>query len=320
MNTALITGAAGFIGSHLVEGLLERGYRVRGVDDLSTGDRDRLDAVWEDESFSFVEGDVRNAETVATAVQDVDVIFHLAAYISVAGSVEHPALASDVNCVGTARVLEAARSADVEGAVLASSTAVYGPDPPVPTNEAAAVTPDSPYALSKAYGEELAGQLTVPAVAVRYFNVYGPRQDPSGEYAAVIPAFIERMLAGKRPIIYGDGEQTRDFVFVEDVVSATIQAGEAVLEAEGLENDEVSTGSCPAFNVATGNRLSINELVEVLNALFGTDLEPIHEPPRPGDVKHSGADISRAREVLGYEPRFDFGAGLERTIEFYRDG
>jgi nucleoside-diphosphate-sugar epimerase len=301
METALVTGAAGFIGSHLVEGLLDRGYRVRGLDDFSTGHRANLATVWDDEAFAFVEGDVRDSETVERATEGVDCVFHLAARTSVPGSVEHPAETTAVNCTGTAAVFAAARERDAR-VVFASSAAVYGSDVPVPTPEDAGLSPESPYALSKRYGEGLVRGLGIDAVALRFFNVFGPGQDADGPYAAVIPAFVERMRAGTPPVIYGDGEQTRDFVFVEDVVDATIRAAE-----------RGTTGR--VYNVGSGGRVSILELVDALNDVLGTDLDPVHEDPRPGDIRHSGADISRARADLGYEPSVGLREGLAETVD-----
>jgi nucleoside-diphosphate-sugar epimerase len=303
METALVTGAAGFIGSHLVEGLLDRGYRVRGLDNLSSGRRENLTTVWDDEAFAFVEGDVRDGEAVARAADGVDFVFHLAARASVPASVEQPANTTDSNCTGTATVFAAARERDAR-VVFASSTAVYGSDAPVPTSEDAALSPESPYALSKQYGEDLARQLELDAVSLRFFNVYGPRQDASGAYAAVIPAFIGRMRAGERPVIYGDGEQTRDFVSVGDVVDATIRA------AKGGTTGRV-------YNVGSGRRTSITELVAALNDVLGTDLDPVYDDPRPGDIRHSGADISRARAELGYEPDVDLREGLAETVAYW---
>jgi nucleoside-diphosphate-sugar epimerase len=305
MRTALVTGAAGFIGSHLVEGLLERDYRVRGFDNLSTGSRENLAGVWERDQFAFTEGDVRDQQAVAAAVEGVDAVFHLAADTSVPGSFDHPERTTAINCTGTANVFGAAREASVESVVLASSAAVYGSDVSVPVSEDAPPAPESPYALSKRYGEQLASQLAdadgFDAAAVRYFNVFGPRQDPSGAYAAVIPAFIDRLLAGEPPVIFGDGEQTRDFVYVTDVVEATIAAAEQ---------------DCPpVVNVGSGQRVTITELAETLTDLLEADVDPVYDPPREGDIRHSGADISRAREHLGYEPSVALAEGLARTVE-----
>lgn len=309
MSTALVTGAAGFIGSHLVEGLVDRGYRVRGFDNLSEGDRSRLASVWNHDSFAFVEGDVRNAATVRNAMSDVDYVFHQAAFVSVPKSVAAPAHTTDINCTGTATVLEAAREMRVSRVVFASSAAVYGSNPPVPTPVDAALSPSSPYALSKRYGEQLATQTPIETVALRYFNVFGPRQDPTGEYSAVIPAFIDRMVEGERPVIYGDGEQTRDFVFVDDVVRANIRAAEASFPDAATPNSDVGR----TYNVATGTRISITELVELLNDVLDTNLDPIYDEPRPGDVRHSGADITNARKQLAYEPTVSLRDGLAKT-------
>jgi len=306
MKTALVTGAAGFIGSHLVEALLARGYRVRGLDNLSTGRRDNLDGAWSDEQFTFLKGDVRDGATVERAVDGVDCVFHLAARTSVPASVEQPAETTAVNCTGTAAVFETAREEDAR-VVFASSAAVYGSDVPVPTPEDATLTPESPYALSKQYGEQLAGAAGVDAVSVRFFNVYGPRQDADGPYAAVIPAFVERMRAGERPVVYGDGEQTRDFVFVTDVIDAIVRAVE-------------HGNSGAVYNVGSGRRVSITGLVEALNSVLDTDLDPVYDDPRPGDIRHSGADIARARETLGYEPTVDLREGLAATVESWASG
>jgi nucleoside-diphosphate-sugar epimerase len=296
METALVTGAAGFIGAHLVDGLLERGYRVRGLDNLSTGDRDTLDGVRENQRFSFVEGDVRDRETVERAADAVDCVFHLAARTSVPGSVENPAETTDINCTGTATVFTVARERDAR-VVFASSAAVYGSDVPVPTPEDAPLSPESPYALSKRYGEGLVRGTDTDAVALRFFNVFGPGQDADGPYAAVVPAFLRLMRAGEQPVVYGDGRQTRDFVFVDDIVDAAVRAAERETPAD-------------VYNVGSGGRVSVLDLVDALNDVLGTDLDPVHDEPRPGDIRHSGADISRAREDLAYDPTVDLRDGL----------
>lgn len=310
MTTALVTGAAGFIGSNLVRDLLERGYRVRGLDDLSTGRRENLAGLPSEDPFDLLEADLREGDELATAVEDVDVVFHQAAIPSVPRSVEDPQLTTEANCLGTANLLVAARDGGVETVVVASSSSVYGSSGDLPKRESMPVDPESPYALSKYFTEELAVQFAelygIDTVALRYFNVFGPRQDPASEYAAVIPTFIARMLDGDRPVIYGDGEQSRDFTYVENVLAAN------VLAAEGTASGEV-------FNVGCGERFTVNELVERLNDLLGTDLEPVYEAPRPGDVRHSRAAIERIRTALGYEPVVDFDTGLERTVAFMRE-
>lgn len=304
MRTAVVTGAAGFIGSHLVRGLLDRGYRVRGLDNLSTGRRDTLDDVRGEERFTFVEGDVRETETVGEIIAGVDCVFHLAARTSVPASVEDPAETTAVNCTGTATVAAGARDHDAR-VVFASSAAVYGSNTPVPTREEAELSPQSPYAVSKRYGEGLLRGSAVDAVSLRFFNVFGPGQDADGPYAAVIPAFVERMQAGQRPVVYGDGEQTRDFVFVTDVVDAAVRAAERESPAA-------------VYNVGSGGRVSVAGLVEALNSVLDTDLKPVHHDPRPGDIRHSGADISRARADLGYDPDVGLEEGLTQTVSSWQ--
>jgi nucleoside-diphosphate-sugar epimerase len=309
MPTALVTGVAGFIGSNLADALLDRGYTVRGIDTFVTGTSENLDTLEDHAEFSFSEVDIRDEDRVADIMEGVDYVFHQAAVPSVPRSVEDPVTTTDANCTGTATVLDEARRADVDTVVVASSSSVYGSSEELPKVETMPETPESPYALSKYYTEKFALQCSdfydIDTVALRYFNVFGPRQDPEGEYAAVIPKFVNLMLDGERPIIFGDGEQSRDFTYIDNVVQAN------VLAAEGDATGE-------AFNVACGGRVTINELVEYLNELLGTDIDPVYDDPRPGDVPHSMADISKAEELLGYEPEVDFEGGLRRTIEYYR--
>jgi nucleoside-diphosphate-sugar epimerase len=308
MPTALVTGAAGFIGSNLAEALLDRGYRVRGVDNFATGRRSNLEPLSPREEFSFREADIRDADAMADAVAGVDSLFHQAAVASVPRSVEDPVTTTDANCTGTATVLDAARRADVDTAVVASSSSVYGSSEQLPKVETMPETPESPYALSKYFTEELALEFSdfydIDTVALRYFNIFGPRQDPKGQYAAVIPKFIALMLDGDRPVIFGDGEQSRDFTYVDNAVQAN------VLAAEGNVTGE-------AFNVGTGGRVTVNGLVDALNEQLGTDLDPVYDDPRPGDVRHSHADVSKAAELLGYEPGVGFEEGLARTVGFF---
>ena len=310
MPTALVTGVAGFIGSNLATELLDRGYTVRGIDNFETGRKRNLEPLASEDNFTFHEGDIRDADLLAELVDGVDSVFHQAAVPSVPRSVDDPVTSTDANCTGTATVLDAARHAGVGTAVVASSSSVYGSSETLPKVETMAESPESPYALSKYYTEKLAMQCSdlygIDTVALRYFNIFGPRQDPNGEYAAVIPKFIDLMRNGERPVIYGDGEQSRDFTYIENAVQANVRAAEGDVTGE-------------AFNVACGGRVTVNELVEKLNDALNTDLEPRYDPPRPGDVRHSHADISKAAELLGYEPEVDFETGLERTIEYYRN-
>ncbi|PSP77592.1 GDP-mannose 4,6-dehydratase [Halobacteriales archaeon QS_4_69_225] len=309
MPTALVTGAAGFIGSNLSEALLDRGYEVRGVDNFATGRRENLDPLESRDDFEFREADIRDDGAMADAVDGVDCLFHQAAVASVPRSVEDPVTSTDANCTGTATVLDAARRADVDTAVVASSSSVYGASEELPKIETMPTTPESPYALSKYFTEELALEFSdfydIDTVALRYFNVFGPRQDPEGQYAAVIPKFVSLMLDGERPVVFGDGEQSRDFTYIDNAVQANVLAAEGDVTGE-------------AFNVGTGGRVTVNELVGTLNDLLETEIDPVYDDPRPGDVRHSHADVSKAADLLGYDPEVGFEAGLERTVEYYR--
>ena len=310
MPIALVTGVSGFIGSNLTEKLLNRGYNVRGVDNFTTGRKKNLDPLRNEEAFTFHKCDVRDPDAMADIIDGVDYVFHQAAVPSVQQSIEDPVTTTDVNCNGTATILNAAREADVNSVVVASSSSVYGSTEQLPKAESMGSQPESPYALSKYYTEKLALQFSdlydINTAALRYFNVFGPRQDPNGDYAAVIPQFISLMLDGERPVIYGDGKQSRDFIFVNNIVQANILAAEKSV-----------TGK--AFNIGCGSPITINELVDTLNDLLDTEIDPIYDDPRSGDVRHSHADISKAKELLNYEPEVEFREGLERTIAYYRD-
>jgi len=309
MTSFLVTGAAGFIGSNLVEALVSAGERVVGVDNLLTGKRENLEGLSGD--FRFVEGDIRDLDRLRELCRGVDFVLHQAALASVPWSVEEPILAHEHNTTGTHNVLVAARDAGVRRVVLASSSSVYGETEVVPSPESLPPRPASPYAATKAAAEAIAAafdaSMGLETVALRYFNVYGPRQDPASGYAAAIPAFATRALTGERPVIFGDGEQTRDFVYVEDVVRANLLACEAGPEACGR-----------AFNVGTGAAVSVNELCETILEVAGAGIEPDRGPERAGDVRHSWADVTSAREVLGFEPRCDLAGGLARTVDWYR--
>lgn len=308
MKNVLVTGGAGFIGSHIVTALVERGDRVRIVDNLSTGKRDNLAHL--KGKVEFVEADVADAAAIVRAMEGVELVFHQAAMASVPRSVAEP-LAANAACVtGTVAVLDAARRAKVKRVVYAGSSSAYGNRPYVAKREIDLPQPLSPYAAAKlageAYCQAFAETYGLETVVIRYFNVFGPRQDPKGEYSAVIPKFVATMLAGERPTVFGDGMQSRDFTYVENVVRGNLAAAEA----------KGAVGA--VFNVACGRQFSLLELLASINRVLGTKVEPIFAPPRAGDVRESLADITMAREVLGYEPTVDFDEGLRRSIEYYK--
>ena len=314
VTTYLVTGGAGFIGSHLVEALLNRGERVKVLDNFSTGPRDNLEqviaATQPGERLVVLEGDLRDASALRQAVQGVDYILHHAAIVSVPGSVEDPLTCNEVNITGTLQLLQAAREAGVRRLVLASSSAVYGDNPALPLAETEIPAPLSPYAISKLTGEQYCRAYYdlygLETVALRYFNVFGPRQDPTSGYAAVIPKFVSATLQEQPVTIFGDGLQSRDFVYVGDVVAANLLA----CEAPGAAGQ--------AINIAAGVRYSLLELVEALRTLNGKAIEVRHVPPRPGDIKHSGADINKAGQLLGFKPATGLSQGLEKAAAWYR--
>lgn len=306
-----VTGGAGFIGSNLTERLLKEGWRVRVIDNFMTGSHLNLLELEQrfGQRLELIEADIRDAESLARAFAASSYVFHQAALPSVVRSVQDPALSNDININGTLNVLLAARKARVRRVIYASSSSVYGDTVELPKKESMPANPVSPYGLTKYVGEcycrlfyHLYGLQTV---SLRYFNVFGPRQDPSSEYAAVIPRFINRLLEKRSPIIYGDGEQTRDFTYVENVVDANLLACEV----------EKAAGEC--FNIACGQPLNLKQLLSALNAILGTDITPEHAPPRPGDIRHSYADITKAQQILGYQPSISFTRGLERTVQWY---
>jgi nucleoside-diphosphate-sugar epimerase len=304
-RTALVTGGAGFIGSHLADRLLAEGWRVRLLDDFSSGREANVAHL--NGHAELLRGDLRDRTLLGRALAGVEVVFHQGAVPSVPRSVAEPERTNDVNVTGTLGVLEASRKAGVRRVVFASSSSAYGDTPVLPKVETMPPCPLSPYALQKYAGErycQLFHRLYgLETVALRYFNVYGPRQNPNSEYAAVIPRFATACLAGAAPLVFGDGEQTRDFTFVGDAVAANLLAADAP-RAPG----EVT-------NVAGGRRVSLNELLREIRALTGARVEARYQPARPGDVRDSLADLSRARELLGYEPQVDLRTGLARTIE-----
>jgi len=299
---ALVTGGAGFIGSNLALSLRARGHDVRLLDNFSTGHRANLEPL----DAEVVEGDLRSYERVAAAVGGVEVVFHQGALPSVPRSIQDPLTSTAVNVEGTLNVLLAARDAGVRRVVFASSSSVYGDAPGMPRRESQPLAPLAPYAVSKLAAEQycmVANRVYgVETVALRYFNVFGERQDPLSGYAAVIPKFIRMMLDGQRPTIFGDGQTSRDFTHVENVVEANLAAAVEPAAAGRV------------MNIAVGSSHTLNELVSTLQGLVDSDLEPEYGPPRPGDVSESLADVSLARELLGYEPHIGFEEGLQRTI------
>jgi UDP-glucose 4-epimerase len=304
----LVAGGAGFIGSNIVAELIQRGERVRVLDNFSTGRRENIAQLVD--HIDLIEGDLRDLSTVRQATEGVDYVLHQGALPSVQRSIDAPLATHAANATGTLNVLIAARDSGLRRVIYASSSSIYGDSPTLPKREDMAPAPKSPYAVSKMAGElycrafhEVFGLETV---CLRYFNVFGPRQDPTSQYSAVIPLFIMAMLRGEVPTIYGDGEQSRDFTYVANVVQANLLAAAAHRDVVGR-----------VFNVARGERYTLLDLIAALNAILGTNVEPVHASPRPGDVRHSLADISAARETLGYEPQVDFRDGLRRTVAWF---
>ncbi len=309
MVTYLVTGGAGFIGSHVVERLVALGHRVRVLDNLSEGRRENLAAVWD--RIEFIEGDLRDPEIVRRAVRDVDYVLHQAALRSVPRSVEDPTTTTAVNVLGTVNLLQAAREAGVRRVIFASSSSVYGETSELPLRESQLPRPISPYAVSKLAGEHYCALFTklygVETVSLRYFNVFGPRQDPRSEYAAVIPRFILAALRGEPLEIHGDGLQSRDFTYVENVVEANLRA----TMQRGIAGE--------VFNIGCGQRYSVLEVKAHLERILGRSLPARYAPPRKGDVRHTQADMSKAEAALGYRPLVSFEEGLRRTVEFFAE-
>lgn len=307
-TTYLVTGGAGFIGSHIAAALLERGERVRVFDNMLAGRKINLAALGG--QAEFIEGDMRDHAALVEAMKGVEVVFHQGAIASVPRSIADPAGSLEINVTGTQNVLLAAREQGVRRVVYASSSAVYGDAPTLPKREDLPTNALSPYAVHKLAGELLCEVFTriygLETVALRYFNVFGPRQDPASEYAAVIPRFLTMLLEGKRPVVFGDGEQTRDFVYIANVVQANLKAAVA----------PAAVGR--AMNIGYGERISLNEVLRLAGELLGITVEVEYRPARPGDVRDSVADISLARDLLGYQPEISFRAGLTRTLEAIR--
>ena len=302
----VITGGAGFIGSNLAEELAGENEVIL-IDDLSTGKVENIEGLLKTGAVKLVKGSVTDLDFLREQFKGADYVFHLAALPSVPRSVADPLVSNEINLTGTLNVLIAARDNKVSKVIYASSSSVYGDMPNSPKSENMPPSPMSPYGVGKLAGEYYCQVFTqvygLPTISLRYFNVYGPKQDPSSEYAAVIPRFIASILKGEPPIIFGDGQQTRDFTFVQDVVEANILAAES--EATGV------------FNVGSGSQISINELARLIMRLVGKNLELVHASPRPGDVRHSLADISKAEEAIGYRPRYNLKQGLKETIKWF---
>ena len=308
----LVTGGAGFIGSNLCEAILRLGCKVRCLDDLSTGKQANVDLFLDNPNYEFIKGDIKDLDTCMKACEGVDYVLNEAAWGSVPRSISLPLFYCANNISGTLNMLEAARQNGVKKFVYASSSSVYGDEPNLPKREGREGNLLSPYALTKRCDEEWAKQYTMhyglPTVGLRYFNVFGRRQDPDGAYAAVIPKFIKQLLNGERPTINGDGKQSRDFTYIENVIEANLKACMAPDAASG-----------EAFNVAYGGREYLIDIYYGLTSALGLDIEPIFGPDRAGDIKHSNADISKARELLGYDPDWSFQRGIKAAIEWYRE-
>lgn len=311
-TTFLITGGAGFIGSNLCEAILNLGYKVKCLDDLSTGKQENVDLFIDNPQYTFIRGDIKVLDVCMRACEGVDYVLNQAAWGSVPRSIEMPLFYCANNIVGTLNMMEAARQKGVKKFVYASSSSVYGDEPVLPKKEGREGNLLSPYAVSKRADEEWAKQYTrhygLDTYGLRYFNVFGRRQDPNGAYAAVIPKFIRQLLHGERPTINGDGKQSRDFTYIENVIEANLKACLAPSSAAG-----------EAYNIAYGGREYLIDIYQSLNAALGVDIEPIFGPDRAGDIKHSNADISKAREKLGYDPEWSFERGIKEAIEWYKN-
>ena len=309
MSNVLVTGGAGFIGSNLTEELLRRGHFVRVLDDFSTGKRENLIFDKKYPSLKVIEGDIRDIRSCQKAADGMEYVFHQGALPSVQRSVEDPETSNAVNVGGTLNILVAAGEKGVKRVIYASSSSVYGDTPTLPKHEEMPTNPLSPYALQKYVGEHycrLFYQLYgLETISLRYFNIFGPKQDPNSLYSAVIPKFIDALLQGHPPVIFGDGEQSRDFTYIENVVQANLLA----MSAEHVHGE--------AINIACGKRISLNQLLNVLKEILGSKISPVYQEPRMGDVKHSLADIRKGKEIVGYEPAVGVEIGLRKTVEFF---
>ncbi len=307
----LVTGSAGFIGSNLVEAILKLGYKVRGLDDFSTGKKENVEMFLDNPNYEFIEGDIRNLDTCMKACEGIDFVLNQAAWGSVPRSIEMPLFYEEVNIKGTLNMMEAARQSGVKKFVYASSSSVYGDEPNLPKKEGREGNVLSPYALTKKVDEEYGKLYTkmygLDTYGMRYFNVFGRRQDPNGAYAAVIPKFIKQLLNNEAPTINGDGKQSRDFTYIENVIEANLKACNASHEAAGQ-----------AYNIAYGGREFLLDIYVHLMKSLGKDIKPIFGPERKGDIKHSNADISKAKEMLGYDPDWSFENGITAAIDWYK--
>jgi UDP-N-acetylglucosamine 4-epimerase len=308
----LVTGAAGFIGSNLVEAILDLGYRVKALDDFSTGKKANVELFIDNSNYEFIEGDIRNFDTCLKACEGVDYVLHQAAWGSVPRSIEMPLLYEEINIKGTLNMMEAARQKGVKKFVYASSSSVYGDEPNLPKREGREGNLLSPYAVTKRVNEEYGKLYTrlygLDTYGLRYFNVFGKRQDPESKYAAVIPKFIKQLLNDEQPTIYGDGKQSRDFTYINNVIEANLKACLASHEAAG-----------EVYNIAYGGREYLIDVYYSLCKALDKDIEPIFGPERLGDIKHSNADVSKAKEKLGYEARWSFDEGIKLAIEWYKE-
>lgn len=307
----LVTGGAGFIGSNLCEAILNMGYRVRSLDDLSTGKQANVDMFLDNPDYEFIKGDIKDIDICMKACEGVDYVLNQAAWGSVPRSIEMPLFYCANNIQGTLNMMEAARQNGVKKFVYASSSSVYGDEPNLPKIEGKEGNLLSPYALTKRCDEEWGKMYTMhyglDTYGLRYFNVFGRRQDPNGAYAAVIPKFIRQLLEGEQPTINGDGKQSRDFTYIENVIEANLKCCLACHEAAGQ-----------AFNIAYGGREYLIDIYYGLTKALKVDIEPLFGPDRKGDIKHSNADINKAKKLIGYEPEWDFARGIEAAIEWYK--
>ena len=311
-TTFLVTGAAGFIGSNLCEALLKKGCKVKALDDLSTGKQENIDLFLDNPNYTFIKGDIKDLDICLKACEGVDYVLHQAAWGSVPRSLEMPLFYNKNNIEGTLNMLEAARQNGVKKFVYASSSSVYGDEPNLPKTEGREGNLLSPYALTKRCDEEWAKLYTkfygLDTYGMRYFNVFGRRQDPDGAYAAVIPKFLKQLMHGETPTINGDGKQSRDFTYIDNVIEANLKACLAPHEAAG-----------EAFNIAYGGREFLIDIYYGLTKALGVNIEPNFGPDRKGDIKHSNADISKAKKLLGYDPDYSFEDGIQLAIDWYKE-